>query len=146
MSSGRSGLLKQLSGLKSGSAKVAPTNPETAKAISRIKQFEIPDTIHGDVSNGFCQSRPPSNPDTTLTPFVDAAPQDGTKVKEGILKLLGRYRHDVDEYYPPVIVSYATGTRYRDTPGNGPGMYYASKVIVSLKAEGIDAFSGLHGE
>jgi hypothetical protein len=45
-------------------------------------------------------------------------------------------------------VSYATGQRKnRDTPGAGPGMFYASLVIQSLFENGYPRFSGLmiHG-
>jgi hypothetical protein len=49
-----------------------------------------------------------------------------------------------DEYYPEVVLSYATGRREQDCPGAGPGMYYAAGVVRILHECGLQCFSGLH--
>jgi len=114
-------LFKSWSGLKGGDAKVAPSGSGESGVLGfglkdRTKLFGIPLAISG---------------------------QDGTDIKKGVIRLLP-HNVDIYDYYPPVVVSYATGTRNMDTKGNGPGMYYASRLIHSLKAKGIDSFSGLH--
>ena len=52
----------------------------------------------------------------------------------------------IDEYYPSVLVSYATGSRTAagDAPGCGPGMLYAQAVVEELHQAGVPSFSGLH--
>ena len=49
-----------------------------------------------------------------------------------------------EEYYPEVVLSYATGRREQDCPGAGPGMYYAAGLVKVLNACGLQSFSGLH--
>ena len=49
-----------------------------------------------------------------------------------------------DEYYPEVVLSYATGRREQDCPGAGPGMYYAAGIVRILHECGLQCFSGLH--
>ena len=60
----------------------------------------------------------------------------------------------VDEYWPEVIISYATGTRNKwtghshdlDGEGCGPGMMYCHLVVRHLARAGIPCFTGLHVE
>ena len=49
-----------------------------------------------------------------------------------------------DDYYPEVVLSYATGRREQDCPGAGPGMYYSAGVVRILHECGLQCFSGLH--
>ena len=49
-----------------------------------------------------------------------------------------------EEYYPEVVLSYATGRREQDCPGAGPGMYHAAGLVKVLHACGLQSFSGLH--
>jgi hypothetical protein len=52
---------------------------------------------------------------------------------------------DLHDYYPKVLVSYATGNRKDvDAPGCGPGMFYAKAVVDELLKVGVNTFSGLH--
>ena len=51
---------------------------------------------------------------------------------------------DFDEFYPEVIISYATGWRpASDVAGAGPGMLIAAAVIKAFFKEEIPCFSGL---
>jgi len=60
----------------------------------------------------------------------------------------------VDEYWPEVIISYATGTRMTwsgyssdlDGEGCGPGMMYGHLIIRYLTRAGIPCFTGLYVE
>ena len=60
----------------------------------------------------------------------------------------------VDEYWPEVIISYATGTRMTwsghshdlDGEGCGPGMMYCHLIVRYLSRAGIPCFTGLHVE
>ena len=48
------------------------------------------------------------------------------------------------EFYPKVIISYATGRRpASDVEGAGPGLYKAAEVINAFFKEDIHCFSGL---
>ena len=49
-----------------------------------------------------------------------------------------------EEYYPEVVLSYATGRREQDCPGAGPGMYHAAGLVRILHECGLQSFSGLH--
>jgi len=49
-----------------------------------------------------------------------------------------------EEYYPEVVLSYATGRRGQDCPGAGPGMYYAAGLVKIFHECGLQCFSGLH--
>ena len=50
-----------------------------------------------------------------------------------------------DDFYPEVVISYASGRRSgRDCDGAGPGMYYAAGVLGLLHERGVRCFSGLH--
>jgi hypothetical protein len=51
----------------------------------------------------------------------------------------------LDQYYPEVFISYATGNRKEagDFPGFGPGTYYTLVLIKLLSLFGIPCFSGL---
>ena len=49
-----------------------------------------------------------------------------------------------EEYYPEVVLSYATGRREQDCPGAGPGMYHAAGLVRILHECGLQCFSGLH--
>jgi hypothetical protein len=56
-----------------------------------------------------------------------------------------RVKGAIDDYYPPVLVSYATGSRQGvDAPGCGPGMLYAQAVVDELGKAGLGSFTGLH--
>ena len=49
------------------------------------------------------------------------------------------------DFYPEVVISYASGRRSgRDCDGAGPGMYYAVGVLGLLHERGVRCFSGLH--
>ena len=51
---------------------------------------------------------------------------------------------DFNDFYPKVIISYATGRRpTSDVEGAGPGMYIAAEVIKALFRSEIPCFSGL---
>lgn len=58
----------------------------------------------------------------------------------------GLVKGNVEQFYPKVCISYATGRREDvDAPGCGPGMFYASSIAHTLTTEnGIDVFTGLH--
>jgi hypothetical protein len=50
-----------------------------------------------------------------------------------------------DDFYPKVVISYASGRRSgRDCDGAGPGMYYAAGILGLLHERGVRCFSGLH--
>jgi hypothetical protein len=50
-----------------------------------------------------------------------------------------------DDFYPEVVISYASGRRSgRDCEGAGPGMYYAAGILGLLHERGVRCFSGLH--
>ncbi len=51
---------------------------------------------------------------------------------------------DIKEFYPEVVVSYASGKRPGDADGTGPGFVQAFQFIQLLKQNGILCFSGLH--
>eukprot|EP00937_MAST-01D_sp_MAST-1D-sp2_P003748 g3748.t1 len=54
-------------------------------------------------------------------------------------------RGDINDYYPSVLITYATGRRKGvDDEGTGPGMYYALWLAMMLQQHGVDCFSGLH--
>ena len=66
----------------------------------------------------------------------------GQEVKWDMQKLV---QGNLEEYNPPVMISYATGTRQDlDAEGGGPGMLYAQLIAWTLAQHGIDTFSGLH--
>ena len=49
------------------------------------------------------------------------------------------------DFYPEVVISYASGRRSgRDCDGAGPGMYYAAGILGLLHERGVRCFSGLH--
>eukprot|EP00900_Chrysochromulina_parva_P004828 jgi/Chrpa1/14346/Chrysochromulina_OHIO_Genome00022434-RA len=49
------------------------------------------------------------------------------------------------DFYPEVVISYASGRRSgRDCEGAGPGMYYAASILGLLHERGVRCFSGLH--
>ena len=72
----------------------------------------------------------------------------GERVRDSMQHLI---KGQLDIYYPPVLISYATGTRDTkhgherdvDAPGCGPGMAYCMSVCHQMDARGIDTFSGL---
>jgi hypothetical protein len=51
---------------------------------------------------------------------------------------------DIDNFYPQVVVSYASGQRPNDAKGTGPGLLQAFQFIKQLKENGHMCFSGLH--
>eukprot|EP00937_MAST-01D_sp_MAST-1D-sp2_P008239 g8239.t1 len=53
-------------------------------------------------------------------------------------------RGSIQEFYPKVLITYATGGRPGvDAPGTGPGMYYALWLAMLLQERSVDCFSGL---
>ncbi len=48
------------------------------------------------------------------------------------------------DFYPEVVLSYASGRRPGDAEGTGPGFVHAFQVITLLQKYGHDCFSGLH--
>ena len=48
------------------------------------------------------------------------------------------------DFYPHLVISYASGCRPQDSEGTGPGMYYAAGMIGLLHERGLPCFSGLH--
>ncbi len=50
----------------------------------------------------------------------------------------------MDDFYPEVVLSYASGRRPGDAEGTGPGLVHAYQVITLLEEHGIECFSGLH--
>ena len=65
------------------------------------------------------------------------------KIKNEVLAL---HTDNIDDFYPQVILSYASGTRPGDVKGSGPGMMYVTGLLKMLNKEGIDAYCGLHAE
>jgi len=51
---------------------------------------------------------------------------------------------DIANFYPAVVVSYASGRRSNDAEGTGPGFVHGFQFIKQLKQNGISCFSGLH--
>jgi hypothetical protein len=51
---------------------------------------------------------------------------------------------NLDSFYPPAVLSYATSTRKNvDAVGTGPGMYFAKHVMEILLKADIESYSGL---
>ena len=48
-----------------------------------------------------------------------------------------------EEFYPPVVLSYASGRRPGDCEGSGPGVMYARGMMSCLHERGLQCFSGL---
>ena len=48
-----------------------------------------------------------------------------------------------EDYYPPFVVTYASGRRPGDCEGSGPGVVYAKGMIDFLHERGLQCFSGL---
>ena len=61
--------------------------------------------------------------------------------KRGVLTLPGGTNYE--DYYPPLVLSYASGRRPRDCEGSGPGVVYAKGMIDFLHERGLQCFSGL---
>ena len=51
---------------------------------------------------------------------------------------------EIEDFYPEVVVSYASGKRPDDEKGTGPGFVHAFHFIKLLKQNGYACFSGLH--
>jgi hypothetical protein len=51
---------------------------------------------------------------------------------------------DIKDYYPQLVLSYASGRRPGDAEGTGPGFVQAFHFIERLKENGHMCFSGLH--
>jgi predicted DNA-binding WGR domain protein len=69
--------------------------------------------------------------------------QDSNILQRELQNLVFSEVSHFDDFYPEVIISYATGKRSNDCIGAGPGMYIAAGVIKSLFQSGIPCFSGL---
>ena len=75
--------------------------------------------------------------------------EEGQRVRDYMQSLV---RGPVEDFWPKVMISYATGTRdlkrgcERDLDGDGcgPGMQYANLLARALDRRGISCFSGLH--
>jgi hypothetical protein len=50
----------------------------------------------------------------------------------------------MEDFYPEVVLSYASGRRPGNAEGTGPGFVQAFQVISMLEEHGIECFSGLH--
>ncbi len=59
-------------------------------------------------------------------------------------KVRAMVKDDFNDFYPEVVVSYASGMRPDDVEGTGPGFIQAYQFIQLLKQNGIMCFSGLH--
>ena len=118
-------------------------NSEPAPPGTMIEQGELLDKLVGTVKS--------------LLPSYEIQRQaiEGVSVEEGQLVrdyMQSLVRGPVDEYWPKVMISYATGTRdlkrgYEcdlDGDGCGPGMQYANLLARALDRRGISCFSGLH--
>ena len=70
----------------------------------------------------------------------------GLKTGQTVRKKMQSLVKGSDEvYFPPVLISYATGSRAnQDADGCWPGMLYAQKVSEILEGHGIETYSGLH--
>jgi hypothetical protein len=55
-----------------------------------------------------------------------------------------KVKGSMHEFYPEVVLSYASGRRLGDAEGTGPGFVHAFQVITLLEEHGIECFSGLH--
>eukprot|EP00937_MAST-01D_sp_MAST-1D-sp2_P002440 g2440.t1 len=67
--------------------------------------------------------------------------EDGERVRRW---MRGVVRGDVKDFFPPVLLSYATGRRDGiDAEGTGPGMFYAMWIAQLLQERGVEYFSGL---
>jgi hypothetical protein len=51
---------------------------------------------------------------------------------------------NIEQFYPEVVLSYASGKRSGDCEGTGPGFVQAYQVVTLLEANGIECYSGLH--
>ena len=58
--------------------------------------------------------------------------------------LLQQISGEFKDYYPEVVISYATDHRNIDAQGAGPGMVYAAAVALALQDWNIPCFTGLH--
>ena len=68
--------------------------------------------------------------------------EEGQRVRDYMQSLV---RGPVEEFWPKVMISYATGRRAGlDGEGCGLGMKYAYLLARSLDRRGISCFSGLH--
>ena len=111
-------------------------NSEPAPPGTMIEQGELLDKLVGTVKS--------------LLPSYEIQRQaiEGVSVEEGQLVrdyMQSLVRGPVDEYWPKVMISYATGRRAGlDGEGCGLGMKYAYLLARSLDRHGISCFSGLH--
>jgi hypothetical protein len=78
--------------------------------------------------------RPPDVPN----PITEAYAQ---KLKHDVRK---KVKCEMGDFYPEVVLSYASGRRPGDAEGTGPGFVHAFQVISLLEEHGIECFSGLH--
>ena len=51
---------------------------------------------------------------------------------------------DITNFYPPLMLSYATGKREADAKGTGPGLVYAAQLALRFHGVGVPCFTGLH--
>ncbi len=59
-------------------------------------------------------------------------------------KIRALVKGDIKNFYPEVILSYASGRRPGDAEGTGPGFVQAFQFVTLLRENGYDCFTGLH--
>mmetsp|Transcript_61852 Transcript_61852/g.170262 ORF Transcript_61852/g.170262 Transcript_61852/m.170262 type:complete len:2071 (-) Transcript_61852:610-6822(-) len=77
---------------------------------------------------------------------VGVTAAEGNKIKAYCTSLVPK---DISprEFYPKVMISYATGTRKGlDERGNGLGMQYCKLLVQKLERKGIPCFTGMHAQ
>ena len=86
------------------------------------------------MSSSPAQYEPPEVPSAISETYAQKLKQE---VREMVIG-------DIANYYPEVVVSYASGRRPNDAEGTGPGFVHGYQFIKQLKQNGISCFSGLH--
>ena len=86
------------------------------------------------MSSSLAEYQPPVVPNAISAAFAQ-------ELKETVRAMV---KGNMEEFYPEVVLSYASGRRPGDAEGTGPGFIQAYQFIQLLKQNGIMCFSGLH--
>ena len=86
------------------------------------------------MSSSLAEYQPPLVPNAISAAFAQ-------ELKETVRAMV---KGEFDNFYPEVVLSYASGARRGDAEGTGPGFIQAYQFIQLLKQNGILCFSGLH--
>ncbi len=87
------------------------------------------------MSSSLAEYQPPLVPIAISAAFAQ-------ELKETVRRAM--VKGEFDNFYPEVVLSYASGARRGDAEGKGPGFIQAYQFIQLLKQNGILCFSGLH--